>query len=211
MILGIDFDNTIAGYDELMHELGMESGFIDADVPKSKRIIRDEIRKLPDGELLWRGLQVKAYGSRMLEASIFPGAKEFFLFSRHQGIPIFIISHKTEYPNFGDEKVNLREQAMRWLEAQGFFDEAGIALDRSCVYFESTRDEKIRRIRDLKVTHVIDDLEEVFHEPCFPSSVYRILFAPQSASSNTLGLRSFPSWAAIQAHLFGPSSVMTFH
>jgi hypothetical protein len=43
------------------------------------------------------------------------------------------------------------------------------------VYFEGTRTEKIARIVALGCTHFIDDLEEVFDDPAFPSGVERLL------------------------------------
>ena len=42
------------------------------------------------------------------------------------------------------------------------------------------------RIRALGCTHFIDDLEEVFLEPSFPSDVHKILFVSWSAVHDDL-------------------------
>jgi len=50
VIIGIDFDNTIASYDEPMHRLAVERGLISSGLPKNKKLIRDTIRALEDDE-----------------------------------------------------------------------------------------------------------------------------------------------------------------
>ena len=56
-IIGIDFDNTIISYDNIMHKIALERDLINADVIKSKKHIRDSIRMLPEGEIHWQRLQ----------------------------------------------------------------------------------------------------------------------------------------------------------
>ena len=88
-----------------------------------------------------------------------------------------IVSHKTEYANFGEANVNLREAATAWLERHGFFEDTQLGLCRTNVFFESTRAEKINRIGALRATHFVDDLEETFLEASFPLGVEKILIA----------------------------------
>lgn len=203
MIIGIDFDNTIASYDEPMHRSAVGRGLIPADLPKNKRRIRDAIRALEDGESKWRELQVFSYGPGMPEARPMEGVREFMSACKERGIEVLIVSHKTEYANFGDPTVNLRAAALRWLDAQGFVDSAGFGVGRERIYFEGTREEKIERIRALGVTHFVDDLEETFLEAAFPADVEKILYAPQSAPGDRGGWRVFPAWPSIQQHLLG--------
>ena len=77
MIIGIDFDNTIASYDELMHRLAVEWEWVAAGMPKSKKLIRDALRALPDGEIKWRRLQTQCYGPGMRDARPMDGLKDF--------------------------------------------------------------------------------------------------------------------------------------
>ncbi|HUE76019.1 MAG TPA: hypothetical protein VMP10_04250 [Chloroflexota bacterium] len=196
-VIGVDFDNTIADYDDLMYNIGVERGLVQPGFIRSKRLIRDAIRALPDGETHWRGLQVTAYGLRMHEARLIEGVRDFFLQCRRRRIPVYIVSHKTEYANFGDALVNLRDAASAWLDKHGFFDESEIGLRREHVFFETTRLDKIARIRQLGITHFIDDLEETFGEESFPSEVDKILFAPHRQLTRLRDAVSLTTWGQI--------------
>ncbi len=202
-IIGVDFDNTIAGYNDLMHTIALERSLISADVARNKKLIRDAIRALPDGEAHWRDLQVTVYGPRMHEARLIEGVREFFADCWRRRITVYIISHKTEYANFGEANVNLRTVAMTWLEQHGFFHEKALGLSRASVFFESTRTEKIDRIKALRATHFIDDLEETFRESAFPRDVQKILLAAHGQSSDIAGTVSFATWGQIHEHLLG--------
>ncbi len=202
-VIGVDFDNTIASYDELMHAIAVERGLICADVAKSKKLIRDAIRALPDGETHWRSLQVTAYGPRMPEARLIEGVREFFAECGRRNIPVYIVSHKTEYANFGEANVNLRAVAMAWLDRHGFFAPGELGLNRDDVFFESTRAEKIERVKALGATHFIDDLEETFRETSFPLGVQKILLAAPGQAGDAAGAVSIATWKQIHAHLLG--------
>ena len=180
----------------------MERGLISPSVPKNKRLIRDAIRSLEDGELKWRALQVFCYGLGMPRARPMPGVMEFLTACKTAGVTVSIVSHKTEYANFGDPNVKLRDAALGWLEAEGFFDSAAFGIGRERVFFEDTRQAKIDRIRMLGLTHFIDDLEETFLEPSFPPTVAKILLSAQP-TANGKGWRSLASWSEIRDEVFG--------
>ncbi|MGQ0665458.1 MAG: hypothetical protein ACT4O4_00330 [Nitrospiraceae bacterium] len=203
LVVGVDFDNTIANYDELMYAIALERRLIRADLTRNKKLIRDAIRALPDGETHWRGVQVTAYGPRMHEARLIDGVREFFTGCRRRSIPVYIVSHKTEYANFGEANVDLRAAATAWLEQHGFFDPGGPGLPRPGVFFESTREEKIARIKALRATHFIDDLEETFREDAFPHTVQKILFTAHGRPDDLSGAVSFPTWGKIHEYLLG--------
>jgi hypothetical protein len=204
MRVGIDFDNTIASYDEPMHQWAMERGLISRSVPQNKRLIRDTIRRLEDGEIKWRKLQVFCYGPGMQCARPMPGLKEFLTACKTSGVPVSIVSHKTEYANFGDPNVRLRDAALRWLQAEGFLDSAAFGIGSERVFFEDTRPAKIERIRMLGLTHFIDDLEETFLEPAFPHAVVKILFSATQPSANGTGpWRLLASWSEIRKEVLG--------
>lgn len=201
MIVGIDFDNTIASYDELMHRLAVQWRLVPPDLPRSKKLIRDRIRALPDGESKWRGLQTYSYGPGMREARSMEGVKEFLAECRARRIPVWIVSHKTEFANFGDPTVNLRAAALDWMEREGLLDPGAFGVARDRVFFEDTREEKIARIKALGITHFIDDLEETFLEDAFPRGVERILFAPHGPRHGSIEWTSLPTWQEIRQHL----------
>ena len=168
--IGIDFDNTIVGYDEVMRRIALERGLIDGG-ERSKRAVRDRIRQLPGGEIEWQKLQALAYGPRMGEAVLLEGADEFIRRCRGAGMDVFIVSHKTLFANYDDTRTDLRAAAMAWMTARRFFEPDGLGLRCGDVYFEPTRAAKIARIEQIGCSHFIDDLVEVFLEPSFPSGV----------------------------------------
>lgn len=201
MNIGIDFDNTIASYDESMHRWAAARGLIPAALPKNKKAIRDTIRALADGESKWRALQVHSYGPGMADARPMDGVKSFIEACKARGIPVAIVSHKTEFANFGDPTVNLRDAARRWLESEGFVDSATCGVGRDRIFFESTREGKVARIRALGVTHFIDDLEETFLEDSFPDDVEQILFDPQEMHTGAGRWQAYRAWSDIQEAL----------
>jgi len=202
-VIGIDFDNTIVGYDELMYRLAIERGLIaDDDGDRTKRGVRDRVRRLPDGEIEWQRLQALAYGPMMCEAKLLDGADEFIRRCHTAGIEVCIVSHKTEYAPYDRTRTNLRDAAMQWMAAHRFFDAGGIGLGRDAVFFESTRDDKIARIRAIGCSHFIDDLEEVFLEPSFPSHVQKVLYAPDATTRSTTDALVVQSWRAVSDYFF---------
>ena len=177
IFLGVDFDNTIVSYDELMYERSVSQGWIAAGFKKSKKDIRDFIRGLPDGEIKWQHLQRFAYVEGIKKAGLIAGVKEVFLWCRKYGIKTAIVSHKTEYASLDSaKKSNLREAAMGWMMKQDFFKEEDLGLSVKDIFFEHTREAKIERIKRLRCTHFIDDLEETFLAPTFPLNVARLLY-----------------------------------
>jgi hypothetical protein len=193
---GIDFDGTLALHDELFHRLARERFAMPESVGTGKSAIRAWFRSQPGGGERWIELQGMAYGTHMHEAAPAPGCREFLGRCADGGVPVVIVSHKTEFPVIGP-RVKLREQSSAWLEQHGFF-EAGSGLGRGNVFFEATRGEKIGRIVDRGCTHFIDDLPEVFADPAFPRSVHRWLYAASGADN---GARGFRTWDDMRAEL----------
>jgi len=201
MRLGIDFDNTIVSYDEVFADVAVRLGLIPAGFRGDKTAVRDHIRSLEDGEARWTALQALVYGPHIGGAKPFEGFLEFLAAAQVRGIPVHIVSHKSEYAAAAPNGVNLREAARRWLEEQGIVGgSAWIAPDS--VYFEGTRDAKVARIAELGCTHFIDDLVEVFDEPAFPAGVVRYLFAPGGAAVSNGRYRVVRDWRQLAKELF---------
>ena len=203
MKIGIDFDNTLACYDATFIRLAREMGLpVDSSVT-SKRAVKRLVQASPGGELAWQRMQGQVYGRLMPGAVLFPGVMEFLQLARQRGHEVVIVSHKTEFGHFDDDQVPLRQAALQWLQAQGFFDAASGGLTPQQVYFESTRADKVRRIADLACTHFIDDLSEVFEETLFPSATRKILFQPIGSTCSQAGLVAQASWRGITQTLLG--------
>ena len=198
LIIGVDFDNTIVGYNELFYRCARERHLIPDNVPISKAAVRAHLKSQPDGNTPWTALQGVVYGERMQEAAPCPGVMEFFMFCVGVGIRIEIISHKQEYPALGP-RVNLRQSALQWIEAHGLYTEEQGGLHRGNVYFGATRAEKIDIIRTSSCTHFVDDLPEVFADIDFPSRVQKILYAadPHTEALRPADVVALPDWLAI--------------
>jgi len=197
MRVGLDFDNTIAGYDALFAALARERGL--ADAAPSKRALRDLLQARGwDGGQAWTALQAVAYGPRMVDAVPTSGCTEFLARGHAAGVEFVIVSHKSRRAA-ADPCVDLHAAARAWMNANGIH--AVIPRDR--VFFEETREAKVRRIATLGCDHFVDDLVEVFEHPLFPSTVDAVLFDPHGeavAASRPVACRD---WSQIGEHILG--------
>lgn len=198
MRIGIDFDNTIAGYDRVFVELAAEFGL--PAQAAGKTAIRDHLRaRGEEGEIAWQRMQAAAYGPRMPQADLFDGVREFLAAARAQGADVFVVSHKTRYARRDVERMwDMRAGAIAWMEDKDLF--GATRLDPARVFFEDTRDAKVARIDALGCDVFIDDLEEVLDHPGFPVEVARHLFAPNGTPADAT--RPYPvhrAWSEIYA------------
>lgn len=201
-IIGVDFDNTLVNYDGVMHETAVQFGFIQPDVKKNKKEIRDAVRQLPEGEIKWQRLQAFVYGKGMENAVLIEGVPRFFNACRSAGLSVYIVSHKTDRAARDESGMNLRDVALAWMKKNRFFEREGLGLSSDHVYFESTRQGKIERIEKLRCTHFIDDLEETFLESSFPDDVEKIFFDPPRQEPALPGVKRFASWREIYEYFF---------
>lgn len=199
--IGVDFDNTLVSYDNLIHQVAVDRSLIGLQTDPSKKWVRDSIRGLPGGEIEWQKVQALVYGPRIGEAIPAQGVAEFLEACARHGVKVNIVSHKTEFANYDETGTNLRCAAVSWLEQHRFFDTSSFNLSRNDVYFETSRREKLDRIGQLGCTHFIDDLEETFLEESFPASVQKLLYSPQPASVPA-GVHLAGDWRRITDHLF---------
>jgi hypothetical protein len=199
--IGIDFDNTIVGYDQVFLATAISKGLLAHGFTGNKQAIRDAIRQLPEGELAWQRLQGVVYGQGIAEASMFDGVDSFLRRCRREGDDVFVVSHKTEYGHFDPDRINLRAAALAWMTRHGFFRTDGYALSPDNVFFESSRADKLTRIASLGCTHFIDDLEEVLSDPGFPP-ISRILFAAQDPPNGRIAYPICATWSKIEAEVF---------
>jgi len=180
MRIGIDFDNTIAGYDTAFLTAAQKLGLVEDGFAGGKAAVREAVRHLEDGERKWQALQGRVYGAFMEQATLIPGVAEFLTKCDKALLDVFIVSHKTEFGHFDPDKINLRDAAMAWMHKQGFFDADRFNLSPLNIYFESTRIEKLARIEALELDLFIDDLPEVLSDPDFPKGPQRVLYDPSN-------------------------------
>lgn len=204
MLIGIDFDNTIAEYDGLFALLAREAGYGPSDGvgPESRMALRRRLRGSgPAGETAWRDLQALAYGPRMAGARLFDGVRDFLDAARDRGVSCAVISHKTRYAlQDAERRYDLRAAAMAWMEGQGLFAPGLLSPDR--VFFHEEQADKVARIGSMGCDHFIDDLEEVFNRSDFPAGVERHLLATDGRAPHldpAAGpVRTHGSWRSIR-------------
>lgn len=193
MRLGLDFDNTIICYDRLFHRVALEMGLIPKDVIASKNSVRDYLRQ-HGKEPEWTLMQGEVYGVRIKEAEPFPSVVSSLSELAKGNASMYIVSHKTSTPLQGP-RYDLHQAAYGWLTHSGFFSPQGLNFGPTSVFFEQTKEEKVRRILDLGCSHYIDDLPEILE--MLPDSVQRILFAPGGQETIPYSWRQFHHWGSL--------------
>ena len=203
MRIGIDFDNTIASYDTLFHEVALRENFISRRWSGcGKTELRNYLRTQPDGEKTWMKLQGLVYGKYMHLAKLMPNVANFLLSCNIRNHELFIISHKTEYGHYDAEKISLRKEALKWMKDNRFFDPEYFGINEKDVHFANTRREKVNIIANLKCDWFVDDLPEVFEERDFPSETKKALFGDNG--SNILNDMVFAgNWRKISEKILG--------
>lgn len=195
MRIGIDFDNTIADYDHVFRLAAQREGLVGDAFEGGKRAVRDAILELCQGEQQWMRLQGRIYGAFMHEARPVKGVERFLRTARDVGAELYIISHKTQYGHFDEERVNLRDAARRWMTEHGII--GGDTVPEANLFFALNREEKIARISAVGCQHFIDDLHEVFREANFPQTVGRHLLWRGGGAPPNGPFTAYPHWDAI--------------
>jgi len=150
------------------------------------------LKKRPDG-LLWETLQGLVYGRRIDAATLFDGVARFLGVCRGRGDTVAIVSHKTELAHHDPLRTDLRATALKWMETKGFFELAGLGLQRRNVFFEDTRNDKIRRIATLDPDLFVDDLGEVLGDEDMPVACRKILFGQEPQDR----FEQYATWAEL--------------
>jgi len=189
-IIGIDFDNTLIDYSSLLYHYAITFKYINGSTIKIKNEIRNKIRMLNDGEDKWQKLQALIYGPKIHKAERFTGVLKFFRYCKEKKIIIYIISHKTTFAKKDETQTNLREAAINWMANNSFFQ----YVSKKNVFFETTREEKIKRIEQLGCDIFIDDLIEILNSETFPINTRKILFNPNNTKNINIKIEYARSW-----------------
>jgi len=205
--IGLDFDNTIARYETLFRQVAQAEEFIPGNwIGSGKTELRDHLCRQADGERIWMKLQGLVYGKYMHAAGMMPGVANFLLSCKVRNHRVFIVSHKTEYGHFDPEKISLRQEALKWMEAKQFFDQDYFAINRNNVFFGDTQEEKVAIIAQLNCGWFIDDLSEVFEQPNFPLDTKKILFGSFSGEKVSHDTVVLNSWRKICNTILGQTT-----
>lgn len=200
--IGIDFDNTLACYDNLFHQVALEKQLVNSTIATKKSAVKKAIQKRY-GNSTWVELQGSVYGERILEAPPFVGTNTFLTWCRVNDIQIKIISHKTQFA-VANEALDLRLAARNWLEHHKIMNLGGI--QDNDISFHETRDEKVQQIIKSQCDIFIDDLIEVLEHPHFPQDTQGVLIhgaslkKPMSSKHKNKQLHACADWSELLAY-----------
>ncbi len=195
--IGFDFDNTIISYENLFYEIAKDISDLPSEIKKDKNSIRNFFleSKKEDQFTILQGL---VYGKEIMRAT---PTKNFLIILdrlfRQKNVKIFIVSHKTKYPYKG-EKINLRDAATNWIE-NNLKINGKLSINLNNIFYESTIEEKIDRIKQLKCNFFIDDLPSVILK--LKKGTTPILYDPYNNFSK-LKIDKINNWLDLEKKIF---------
>ena len=201
MRIGLDLDNTLICYDQAFLRVGKEEGILPASFEGNKVAVKRALLAERSDGYLWEALQGLVYGRRIDAAMLFDGVAEFIEMCRQRADAVAIVSHKTELAHHDPLLTDLRAAALQWMESNRFFDVSGLGLERRNVYFEGTREDKVRRIRALECDLFVDDLADVLAHAEMPATCRKILFGSDPQSE----FEQYASWHEVCDAVFPAS------
>ena len=198
MKVGFDFDNTLINYYGVFFEVAYSKGLIPLNIKKDKNSVKDYLNKNSQGELFTE-IQGLVYGKEIFRScpskNILIGLND--LLKKEKKANLFIVSHKTKYPFIG-EKIDLREAANRWIKKNLKLNEKLIFPEKN-IFYESTIEEKIKRINYLKCDYYFDDLPIIIEN--LPSHIKGFLYDPLNKYQEG-NLNKISDWKLICNYLF---------
>jgi len=200
MLIGLDFDNTIACYNDVFSSEAKLKGLVNSEWKGSKQELKILLDTLEDGQTKWQKMQGQVYGPSMQKATLFPGVARFLLRCKLKGHTVFIVSHKTKYGHYDKTKTLLREASLKWMDSQGFFKDNLLGVNRKNIFFANTQSEKVLKIKSLNLDVFIDDLEEIFLHQDFPE-IKKIHFSSSSSIHSDVVLCN--NWTDIEKAAIG--------
>lgn len=198
MRVGFDFDNTLINYYGVFFDVASVKGLVPSNLKKDKNSVKEFLNNNGKEELFTE-IQGLVYGKEIFRSkpskNILIGLND--LIKKEKKENLFIVSHKTQYPFIG-EKIDLRKAASRWIEKYLKINET-IIFSKKNIFYESTIEEKIERIKDLRCDYYFDDLPIVIEK--LPSHINGFLYDPLNKYSG-VNLNKISDWKLICDYLF---------
>ena len=196
--IGIDLDNTIINYDKTFFKIALKEKLITKNLYQDKEKIRNYVLS-KKGLDKWRKLQSIVYSNHLHDAKIQNGFIKFLKLIQKKNYDYCIISHKTKYPYFG-KKIDLQKSSKEWIN-KNICNQANIKkLKKNQIFFENTKEKKIKRILKEKCNYFIDDLPSILEK--LPLNVKKILIDPKSINKKSVQYLKLKKWIEISKVFF---------
>lgn len=199
-VIGLDLESTVIDLDHLIHRLAVEQG--SANETEEVGRVRARLAGGTEGDSGWRRLAARARGDDLDRARPVAGVVDFLLDARTAGYLIRLIGSQNYQADGPRGPAEYRQAGLEWLERHGFFDPAGIGLNRRAVHFVSSPGEKLDLIRDFGCRAFVDADPEVFADPDFPQWTTGLLLTPDPGPSPA-GLLVARDWPEARETIFG--------
>jgi hypothetical protein len=198
MRIGLDFDNTIACYDQAIKQLAEELFELPKELPRTKPALRDFL--ITEGrEEEWTVFQGELYGPGMRFAQPFEGAIMTMKVLVDQGHELVIISHRTRWPYAG-QRYDLHKAARNWIRKQLQAVEI-FGMNTKAIHLMRTKNDKIAKIIELRCQVFVDDLPEILESPMFPKSTLGVLFTSSSEIAPRKGTIKISHWKELSSEV----------
>jgi len=162
---GFDLDNTLVDY-SISAQIYSRSNNLEKceDISSLRSLLKTND---PTGRR-WQEAQSWIYTEGLSFAYPNIGAKELCSYLESNNFKLQIVSHKTTHtPNFCGEKP-LRNLATQWIKES---DLSSFFSNEEMIHYESTRFNKVKKIKSLNLDYFVDDLVEVFTEHEYPKEI----------------------------------------
>ena len=197
MKVGIDLDNTIISYDSAFRHEAEIRHLIDLNSKLDKQGVRENIIRKCGNDIEWQKLQGYVYGKGISKAKLFEGVYRFLWRCHINNVMVEVVSHKTIYGHFDDEKINLREAANQFLDMKGIFGNKNSFIKK--ITYENT---KINKINKINFDYFIDDLHEIVYSDTLKDQK-TILFSPNMDKEYSGKKNIARSWSDISRKILG--------
>ena len=189
MIIGFDLDNTLIEYDDAFHLEAIKRGYGGKGVVHKKKEIRNYFNSIGKPEIFTE-IQAEVYGICIKRINICPILNMILHELKKNKHKIYVVSHKTKYPYKGP-KYDLRLEATNWIEKEISY-KGDRSIQKDNIYFESTKKDKVNRIKALGIEVYIDDLVEILND--LDKCIAGILYSPNGYVENWPKEKTLTSW-----------------
>lgn len=155
--------------------------------------MRTLLQQVDDSGFRWQVAQGWLYTDGLSYAKPAHGVLDLCEYLRTKDFELFIVSHKTTHtPIFCGHK-ELRGVATDWISNRDLYQ---YFAGTQNIYFETSRDLKIKRIKSLGLHYFVDDLVQIFQDPNYPRNIVSFLLS--TTTTNLSWIHNVSSFISIQ-------------